>query len=260
MMKEQFWGRGVADWVAIQEPLHRPLYDAILDAVAVEPATSLLDAGCGSGIVCLLAAERGAEAAGLDASPMFIGVARERCPGGRFLVGDLRNALPFDVNTFDAVTFSNSLQFVPNPIDAVRETVRVLRPGGRVAIAVFDAVEKCDGSKPIAAILSLLPPTPPGAPGPFALSNEGTLEALVRDAGLEFEGIRHVDTPWRYPDLETTLRAFMSAGPSHQVRELGREEELRGVLDAATEPFRQPDGTYLLQNAFMLAVGRKPTA
>jgi SAM-dependent methyltransferase len=257
---EKFWGRGVTDWVGIQEPRQRPLYDALLDAVAIKPGGKLLDAGCGSGVVCVLGAERGLDVTGIDASPAFIDVARERCPDGQFSIGDLREALPFEACSFDAVVFSNSLQFVSNRDDAMREVARILRPGGRVAIAVFDAQEKCDGSKPIGAILSLLPIPPPGSPGPFALSNVVMLESLVRDTGLEFEGIRRVDTPWHYPDLETARRAFISAGPSQQVRELGREEALRAAIDAANAPFAQPDGTYLLQNVFMLAVGRKPGA
>ncbi|HVR45733.1 MAG TPA: class I SAM-dependent methyltransferase [Candidatus Binatia bacterium] len=259
-MTEKFWGRGVADWVGIQEPLHRPLYDALLDAFASNPGDKLLDAGCGSGVVCVLAAERGLDVTGVDASPAFIDVARERCPAGQFSVGDLREALPFEANSFHAVVFSNSLQFVPNASDAMREVARILRPGGRVAIAVFDAQEKCDGSRPIGAILSFLATPPPGSPGPFALSNEAMLEALVRGAGLDFEGVRRVETPWVYPDLETARRAFLSAGPSQQVRELGREVELRAAIDAANSSFRQPDGTYLLQNAFMFAIGRKPEA
>ncbi len=218
---------------------------------------TLLDAGCGSGIVSVLATEGRVDPTGLDASPAFIDVAREKCPSGQFLVGDLGHDLPFDSEAFDGVVFCNSLQFVANPAAAVRETARVLRPGGRVAIAVFDIEARCQGSTPISAILSLLPKPDPGAPGPFSLSNAETLEALVDDAGLRSEGIHTVESPWRYPDLETARRAFMSAGPSHQARELVGEEKLREALDAATAPFRQPDGTYLLQNSFIFVVARK---
>jgi len=255
--KEEFWGRGATDWVEIQEPLHRPLYEATLDALGLKSGSSPLDAGCGSGIVSLLATKRGVVATGLDASPMFVEVARARCPDARFLVGDLQEVLPFEADSFDAVIFSNSLQFVGKPIDAMREAARALRSGGRVAIAVFDRPERCDGAKPLGAILSLLPAPPPGAPGPFALSNAQTLEKLVLDAGLRFEGIHSVDTPWRYPDREIALRAFMSAGPSHRALELAGAKKLRDVLDASIAPFRQADGSYRMNNVFLVAVGRK---
>lgn len=254
MTGEAYWGRGVSDWVDIQEPLQRPLYDALLDALALRPGQTLLDAGCGSGVVGVLAAARGVAVTGLDASPTFINVARERCPTGSFAVGDLRKPLPFDGESFDAIMFCNSLQFVPNAGDAVREAARVSKAGGRIAIAVFDAPEKCEGQKPIGAIMSLLPAAP--AASPFTLSQDDTLEQLVRDGGFDLEDIRRVDTPWRYRDLNMALRAFTSAGPAQQALEIVGEEKLRAVLEAATAPFLQPDGTYLLKNVFMFATGR----
>jgi SAM-dependent methyltransferase len=257
MTKEKFWGRGATDWMEIQEPLHRPLYEATLDALQVRAGSTLLDAGCGSGIVSVLATQREAVVTGLDASSMFVDVARSRCPDAQFLIGDLQEALPFEADRFDAVVFSNSLQFVAKPIDAVREAARVLRVGGRVAIAVFDSVERCDGAKPIGAILSLLPAPPAGAPGPFALSSARILGDLIGDAGLRLEGILSVDTPWHYRDRETALRALMSAGPSHQAREIAGEERLRDALDAAISPFRQADGSYRMQNIFIVGLGRK---
>jgi ubiquinone/menaquinone biosynthesis C-methylase UbiE len=257
MTKEPFWGRGVRDWVDIQEPLHRPLYETILDAFALKPGQALFDAGCGSGVVCVLAANRGLDVTGLDASPAFIEVARQRCPSGRFAVGNLSEPLPFADESFDGVMFSNSLQFVPNAGDAMHEAVRVLKPGGRTVIAVFDAPEKCAGQKPIGAIMSLLPAGPATSRSPFELSHDRMLENLLRDAGLEYEGISRVEAPWRYRDLQTALRAFTSAGPSQQAIEIVGEEKLRAILETATTPFLQTDGTYLLENVFMVASGRK---
>jgi SAM-dependent methyltransferase len=256
-MGQPFWGRGASDWIEIQEPLHRPLYEALLDSLNLPPGAALFDAGCGSGVVSMLAVERGADVTGLDASPQFIDIARTRCPQARFMVGDLREPLPFDKERFDAMVFCNSLQYVPNPIVAVREAARVLRNGGPVAIAVFDVVEKCEGAKPITAIVSLLPQADPNALGPFALSKAGQLEGIVREAGLECASIRSVDVPWHYRDLETARRAFISAGPSQHVRELGLEAELAERLDAANAEFRRSDGTYVLGNSFRIVVGRK---
>jgi ubiquinone/menaquinone biosynthesis C-methylase UbiE len=137
------------------------------------------------------------------------------------------------------------------------EAVRVLKPGGRIAIAVFDKPEKCAGQKPIGAIMSLFPAGPATSRSPFALSDDERLEKLLRDGGFEYDGIRRVEAPWRYRDLQTALRAFTSDGPSQQAIEIVGEEKLRAILETATTPFLQPDGTYLLENAFMVASGRK---
>jgi ubiquinone/menaquinone biosynthesis C-methylase UbiE len=236
------------------------LYNATLDALALQSGSTLLDAGCGSGVVCVLAAERGLTVTGFDASPNSIEVARRRCPKGHFLVADLNQRFPFDSDIFDGVMFGNSLQFASTPAHALREAVRVLRPAGRVAIAVFDEVQRCEGHKPIAAMMSLLPAAPAGSPGPFALSNDGDLEALVQAEHLEFEGVTRVDTPWRYRNLETALRAFLSAGPTQQAIEVVGEEKVRAVLEDAIVSHLQGDGTYRFGNVFKVVVGRKRAA
>jgi ubiquinone/menaquinone biosynthesis C-methylase UbiE len=260
MSKAHYWGRGVRDWVELQEPLHRPLYDAMLDALALQSGGALLDAGCGSGVVCVLAAERGLSVTGLDASPRSIEVARRRCPDGQFYVADLGERFPFESDIFDGVVFCNSLQYVSHPEHALREAVRVLRPAGRVAIAVFDAPRKYQGHEPIAAVMSLLPPAPSGSPEPFALSTDAALEALVRDAHMEFEGIQRVNTPWHYRNLEMALRAFISAGPAQQAIEIVGEEKLRAVLEDAIIPHVQADGTYRFDNMFKFVVAGKRAA
>lgn len=257
MSEEAFWGRGVADWVEFQEPHHLPLYTALLDALELPPNGSVLDAGCGSGPVSVLAAKRSIAVTGVDASLPFIEAAKARCPSGRFQVGDLREALPFANESFDGVVYCNALQFVPNAAEALREASRVLRPGGRVAVGLFDVPEKCDGAKPMGAILSLLPGVPSAAVGPFALSDPRTIARLIYEAGFIPTGAGAVEAPWHYPNREIALRALMSAGPSHQALALVGQEALTATLDAAIAPFRGPDGSYRMNNNFIFAAGRK---
>ncbi len=91
-----------------------PLYEGILDALALAPGSTLLDAGCGSGIVSFLAEQRGLCVTGLDVSPKFIEAARRRVLGVEFTVGDLQQ-LPFQSDTLDAVVGCNSFQFAAHP-------------------------------------------------------------------------------------------------------------------------------------------------
>jgi SAM-dependent methyltransferase len=83
--------------------------------------------------------------------------------------------------TFDVVAGFNSFQFATSPLHALQEARRVSRPGASLVIAVFGRRKDTEAVPYFAAVGLLLPP-PPGAPGPFALSVDGALEALVAQA------------------------------------------------------------------------------
>jgi ubiquinone/menaquinone biosynthesis C-methylase UbiE len=123
----ELWGAAAQDWAELQEPLHKPVWQAMLDAAKVGQGTRFLDAGCGGGGASVLAAQRGAHVSGLDASEALIAIARERVPQGDFRVGDLE-ALPYGENAFDAVIAALSVQYADDPIAALRELKPSLRP------------------------------------------------------------------------------------------------------------------------------------
>src|SRR6266568_3330153 len=84
----ELWGRNPRTWAELQESQMRPIYDATLDAAGPLTGKSLLDAGCGAGLVVSLAVGRGAVASGLDASAPLLEVARGRTPGASFRTGE----------------------------------------------------------------------------------------------------------------------------------------------------------------------------
>jgi SAM-dependent methyltransferase len=106
----ELWSRGARDWASLVEPHYHPLYHIVHDRLEIANGAQLLDVGCGPGGAALLAAGRGAQVAGLDASPSSIVVARERRPQGDFRVGDMES-LPWPNHSFDVVTGFNSFQF-----------------------------------------------------------------------------------------------------------------------------------------------------
>ena len=94
------------------------------------------DIAAGTGTSSAAIAKSGAEVVALDFSAGMVAVGRKRQPAIEFIVGDAEE-LPFDDNTFDAVTISFGLRNVNRPKQALAEMYRVLKPGGRVVICEF---------------------------------------------------------------------------------------------------------------------------
>ena len=137
----ELWGEAPRGWVEIQEPMHMPLWEAMLNATEVGSVTHFLDAGCGGGGASVLAAERGAHVSGLDAAGGLIKFARERVSNGDFRVGDIES-LPFEDDAFDVVFAANSVQYLGDRIAALRELGRVCKPEGRIVAGLFGPPEK----------------------------------------------------------------------------------------------------------------------
>src|SRR5262245_26437822 len=129
----ELWGKQARDYAAFLEPVGLPLFGAALDAGRVVSGTHVLDAGCGAGLLALLASMRGAQVSALDASAALLAIARERLPMADVREGDLE-ALPFANASFDVVIAVNSLFYATNMAAAMRELSRVARPGGRVVV------------------------------------------------------------------------------------------------------------------------------
>src|SRR3954454_7310029 len=255
----RLWGVRADDWATIQEQVLRPAYEAALDVLAIVGGTRLLDAGCGAGLLLRLAADRGADAAGVDASEPLLAHARRRIPGAPILHADLEQ-LPFDDASFDVVTGFNSFQYAADPAAAVREAVRVVRRGGRVLLLTWAPPEQCEAAPYLAAIGRLLPPPPPGAPGPFALSEPGVLTALFEGVGLGVDAIADVSCEWRYPDEETAVAGLLASGPVVRAMEHAGEDAVREAVRAFLRPFRKDDGGYRLTNDFRYVLGTRRAA
>jgi SAM-dependent methyltransferase len=245
----RLWGARAADWSEIQEGQCRAVYVATFDYLNIGPGISYLDAGCGSGMAAQLADERGASVSGLDATENLISIARTRVRDGDFHIGDLES-LPFADDTFDVVTGFNAFQYSGNAGAALAEAKRVAKPGARITIMTWGLPEGMEAASLLAALKPLLPEPPPGAPGPFALSEDSTLRAFATKAGLEPIEVFDVDSPWRYPDLATALRGLKSSGVSEKAICNSSEEAVDAAHADALAQFRQEDGSYTIGASF----------
>lgn len=247
-MQGQIWGARARDWAEVQEGVAVPLFEAVLNKTVVGEGISVLDIGCGSGIFCAMAAKRGARVSGIDAAEPLLAIARERVIDGDFRTGEMER-LPYANRTFDVVAGFSSFQFAANPVNALREASRVSRTG-TVVIAVFGKREESEAAAYIAALGSLLPQPPPGAPGPYALSADGALEAIAAEAGMIPGSVETVDCPWAYPDEATALRGLLSSGPAIRAIQQVGEDVVRDVVLRVIAPFKTDSGGYRLTNTF----------
>lgn len=241
----RLWGAQARDWADIQEGQFAAAYHAVLAHAGVRQGTRHMDAGCGAGMAASLSASLGAQVSGIDAAEGMLAIARERTPSGDFRQGDLE-ALPFDDDAFDLVTGFNAFQFASDPAKALREAGRVTRPGGMVVVTTFGDPTGMDAATLIMAMRPMLPPAPPGSPGPFALSDVTALRAFAEKAGLAPVTVFDVDSPWYYRDEATALRGFGAAGIATLAKERVGEAAFDTAISAALAPFRQADGSMRL--------------
>jgi SAM-dependent methyltransferase len=254
----ELWSERARDWSIFQERTTMPLYEAALPRLGISAGTRILDVGCGSGMFCHLAAQRGADVDGIDAAPALVDIARQRVPTGHFWIGEMET-LPFDSNEFDVVTGFNSFQYAANPRRALGEAARVVRQDGLALVAIWGPTEQCEAQAYIGAVVSVLPPPPAGTPGPFALSDERALRAFASGAGLTPIDVVDVDVPFVYPDMESALRGVLSAGPAARSIRAAGEGHVRDLVAAALAPYRLSSGGVRLENRFRYLVAAKTT-
>lgn len=249
------WGARARDWADLQEASFRPVYAAAFKAAGVGPGCAVLDVGCGAGLSLQVAREMGAAVSALDAAAALVEIAKSRVPGADIRVGEIEE-LPFPDHSFDVTTGFNSFQYAADSVHAIAEARRVTKPNGRVVVMVWGAAENCELTPYIAALGKCLPPPPPGAPGPFALSAPGALEALVGKAGLTPEAVTTVKTTMSFPDREAAVRGLIASGVAERALRHSGEAALRAAIEEAIRNYRKPDGSYAFTNEWRFLVSR----
>lgn len=228
------WGERAADWAYLLEPYARRANDALFDRAGVGSGTRLVDIACGSGYAAGIAADRGAEVSGLDASESLIAIARARTPAGDFRVGDMF-ALPFADAAFDVATSFNGIW--KGCEDALLEARRVVRPGGLVGFSFWGSPRRLGLLPYFAALLELSPADHADATlNQGDTGRPGVAEQMLGDCGLKFVDRGSAQVICEFPDLDLAVRALAAAGPSWPALQHAGYERFAETMRAALHP------------------------
>jgi len=239
--------------------------EPLLDAAAVRAGRRVLDVATGPGVVAFRAASRGAVAVtGVDLAPRMLELAAAQYPRVDFRQADAEN-LPLADHSFDCVVSNFGLGHFPRPECALSEFVRVLTPGGAVAVSwwdvparhrvmgiFFDAMNEA-GATP--------PPDLPTGPPMFRFSNDQELSGALRSAGLADVTVRTFSFihPLASPEelwngiLGGTVRT--SIGIRRQPKEV--QDRIRTAFERLAQAYAGHGGIKV-PVAFKIGSGRTP--
>ncbi|MFL6930628.1 MAG: class I SAM-dependent methyltransferase [Xanthobacteraceae bacterium] len=234
------WDDHVAAYEAVFEPLSLAFARRALDLLGIRPGDRLIDVGAGCGGAALAAANRGAQVLAVDASSRMVARMRARANGTNGGAGRIwavamdGTALAVPNASFDAALSVFGVILFPDAVRGMREIVRVLKPGGRVAVVSWTETERYElAARLIAAITEVRGPQPPPSvlPAQLRFREEPVFRSLFAQAGLTVHEIVRLEQRWPLPSARWIAEHIAFApGMAAMVQGLGADRTR--VLDA----------------------------
>jgi SAM-dependent methyltransferase len=242
--------------------INAPVTAALLAAIDPRPGDVVIDLAAGTGDVAEAVAGRGAQVIATDISPAMVEAARRRgIEGAELRVMDMQ-AIELPDESVDAAVSRYGYMLVPDPALALRETRRVLRPGGPLAFATWAPAKRNPWATAYGPVLierGLQEPPKPGEPGQFALGEPSRIEELVRGAGFEGVTVEEVSLEYRFASWAEYRRVMNSLASALRVTLAELDEDLRAEVDDAArerlERFLTPEG-YVLPGVALVTTAR----
>jgi ubiquinone/menaquinone biosynthesis C-methylase UbiE len=265
------WGRVAPGWEERREWMlgnTRRVNAWLVDKLDPQPGQTILEIAAGAGELGFQVAERldGGRVISTDFAPEMVEIARRQSEA-RGLTGVEHRvlnaeAIELDDDAVDGVVCRWGYMLMADPAAALRETRRVLRPGGRLAFAVWRTAER----NPWQAVPGMtivqrghMPAPVPGAPGIFALGEPGRIRELVTGAGFAEPELEEIAFEWRYADFDELWAAVVRLSPYGRTFD-GLPAEERDATRAAVmqnmAPYRGEDGSYTAPAATWAVLAR----
>ena len=179
----KLWNEGNAQrWLKLGEAMTRPLVgfgEAAIAALGPKRGEKALDVGCGTGETTRALAAITGDALGVDVSAPFVEIARSK-GGARYLLADAQTHR-FD-ERFDLLFSRFGVMFFEDPPAAFANLAASLRPGARIALAVWGPLQENEWAAiPLRVLRGLMPAPEPSGPGPFGLADQDRLRRVLKD-------------------------------------------------------------------------------
>jgi SAM-dependent methyltransferase len=219
----------------------------VADAAGIRPGQRVLDVACGTGVLARAVADRvgpTGTVVGVDPNDGMLAVARRKAPTIEWKHGRAE-ALPLESDSFDAVVSQFGLMFFDDRRAALREMMRVLRPDGQLAVAVWDALDRTPGYAAMTALLRRLfgDDVANALRAPFVLGDPQHLRSLFVDAGIPQAQVRTQDGTARFPSIQSWIYTDIKGWTLADVLDDAQFDLLLREAERVLRPFVTADGT-----------------
>ena len=260
---------GWKKWNDLMMDFLKPVGDEIIRSINPKGTDVVLDIAAGTGEPGLTIATmlKGGKVIITDLSEDMLEIAKEHAKERGINNIETRacdvSELPFADNKFDAISCRFGFMFFPDMLLAAKEMVRVLKPGGRIAVAVWNVPEKNFWVTVTGGTINRnmqLPVPPPEAPGMFRCAEEGLIQGLFQQAGLknisekEVTGKLKSGTTDVYWNMMTEVAAPFVAALS-QADDAMKEKIKTEVYQALNQKY--PDGNIIIDSSALVIYGEK---
>jgi len=237
----------------------------VLDAAGVGPGQRVLDVACGTGVLAREAVARvGPEGgvSGIDPDPGMLAVAARLAPGVAWRQGTADD-MPYPDGSFDAVVSQFGLMFFPDRHASLREMLRVLAPGGRMAVAVWDTLENSHAYPIEVALLQRIAGqrAADALRSPFLLGDTRELLGLFDSAGVDSVRIVTRTGTARFPSVRSMVEADLR-GWLPVMGVMLEEDRIRRILTEAEDalhPYVTEEGQVVFDSPAHIVTAARPS-